>query len=62
MITRVPTIDQSDMEFVYEDQRPERGKCLKRSARVTEEREESCQEDLLQDYLAKVGNLPTPQL
>ena len=63
MITRVPTIDQSDMEFVYEenglDNNQEKSrikeKCLKRGTRIClAEREDSSQEDFLQDYLTKV--------
>ena len=67
MITRVPTIDQSDMEFVYGDDKPpaptpvspdvkekSNPRCLKRSARIVLDRMESYDEDNIPDYLLKV--------
>ena len=67
MITRVPTIDQSDMEFVYGDDKPpspisqspefrekSNPRCLKRSARIVLEKMESYDEDNIPDYLLKV--------
>ena len=76
MITRVPTIDQSDMDFVYGEEavrglkhditrtignlqevvaKPEESKqkCLRRSARLSQESSED--EELLLDAVTKVS-------